>query len=220
MRSYARRRAPIRGIFRILARLGGGQSRLVLPPPVHAHHELQGGGGRPPPRPCGSRTRRWKTIARSCSARDRPLYPGLRGHLRLLCLLCLVFGVPTAYAHRVREAARTPETLFFWFLSTTLLPPVAVIVPVFLLFRSPASAGHPGRHDPHLHRLNIPIVIWMTRSFLLDVPREILESRHRRLLPPPLVLQHHPAPGAQGIISTGPCSCSSSCGTSSSSPSI
>jgi len=88
---------------------------------------------------------------------------------------CLLLGVPVAWA-LVFGALRRSDRLFFWFLSTTLLPPVAVIVPVFLLFRLSGLLDTLGGMVLIYTGVNVPIVIWMTRSFLLDVPREILES--------------------------------------------
>jgi len=88
---------------------------------------------------------------------------------------CLVFGVPVTYA-LVFGRLRNSDNLFFWFLSTTLLPPVAVIVPVFLMFRLSGLLDSLGGMVLIYSGVNIPIVIWMTRSFLLDVPQEILES--------------------------------------------
>ena len=88
---------------------------------------------------------------------------------------CLSLGVPVAYVV-VFGRLRNSDGLFFWFLSTTLLPPVAVIVPVFLLFRLTGLLDTLGGMVLIYTGVNIPIVIWMTRSFLLDVPREILES--------------------------------------------
>jgi sorbitol/mannitol transport system permease protein len=90
-------------------------------------------------------------------------------------LLCVLFGLPAAYAI-VFGKLKKPDSVFVWFLSTTLLPPVSVIMPVFLLFK-------------YLHLLdtrlgmiavytgaNIPIAVWMIRSFLKDIPRELLEA--------------------------------------------
>jgi sorbitol/mannitol transport system permease protein len=88
---------------------------------------------------------------------------------------CLAFGVPVTYA-LVFGRLRHSDSLFFWFLSTTLLPPVAVIVPVFLLFRVTGLLDSLGGMILIYTGVNIPIVIWMTRSFFLDVPREIMES--------------------------------------------
>ncbi len=89
--------------------------------------------------------------------------------------LCLVIGVPVAYAVVFGRLSNS-DNLFFWFLSTTLFPPVAVIVPVFLIFRLAGLLDSVAGMILIYTGFNIPIVIWMTRSFLLDVPRELLES--------------------------------------------
>ncbi|HVO38326.1 MAG TPA: carbohydrate ABC transporter permease [Spirochaetia bacterium] len=89
--------------------------------------------------------------------------------------LCLVIGVPVAYAVVFGRLSNS-DNLFFWFLSTTLFPPVAVIVPVFLIFRLAGLLDTVAGMILIYTGFNIPIVIWMTRSFLLDVPRELLES--------------------------------------------
>lgn len=88
---------------------------------------------------------------------------------------CLALGVPVAYVV-VFGRLKNSEGLYFWFLSTTLLPPVAVIVPVFLIFRLTGLLDTLGGMVLIYTGINVPIVIWMTRSFLLDVPREMLES--------------------------------------------
>jgi sorbitol/mannitol transport system permease protein len=88
---------------------------------------------------------------------------------------CLALGVPVAWV-LVFGRLRNSDNLLFWFLSTTLLPPVAVIVPVFLLFRLTGLLDTLGGMILVYTGVNVPIVIWMTRSFLLDIPREILES--------------------------------------------
>ena len=90
-------------------------------------------------------------------------------------VVCLLLGVPTAYSI-VFGRLKNPDADFFWFLSTTLLPPVAVIIPIFLLFKFTGLLDTLGGMILMFSGFNIPIVIWMTRSFLLDVPREVLES--------------------------------------------
>jgi sorbitol/mannitol transport system permease protein len=89
--------------------------------------------------------------------------------------ICILVGVPTAYVI-VFGRLKRPDNLLFWFLSTTLLPPVAMIIPVFLLFRVSGMLDSLGGMILIFSGVNIPLVIWMIRAFLLDVPREILES--------------------------------------------
>ena len=92
-------------------------------------------------------------------------------------LSSLVLGVPAAYTIVFGAMDRKKsDNLFFWFLSTTLLPPVSVIVPIFLLFRFGGMLDTLWGLTLIHSGVNIPIVIWMTRSYLMDVPIEMLES--------------------------------------------
>ncbi|HUW40903.1 MAG TPA: carbohydrate ABC transporter permease [Rectinemataceae bacterium] len=90
-------------------------------------------------------------------------------------VLCIFLGVPTAYAI-VFGKLKKPDSLFFWFLSTTLLPPVAVIIPVFLIFKNLHLLDTRWGMIIMYVGANVPIVIWMVRSFLKDIPAELLEA--------------------------------------------
>jgi sorbitol/mannitol transport system permease protein len=63
-----------------------------------------------------------------------------------------------------------------WLISTRMLPPVGIIVPLFVIARDL------GIRDTVLGMvivytsMNLPLVVWMMRSFFLDVPYEILEA--------------------------------------------
>lgn len=91
--------------------------------------------------------------------------------------VCMLLGVPAAYAIVFGTMKRRKaDNLFFWFLSTTLLPPVSVIVPIFLIFRILGMLDTTFGMVFIYSGVHIPIVIWMTRSFLMDVPKELVES--------------------------------------------
>jgi sorbitol/mannitol transport system permease protein len=89
--------------------------------------------------------------------------------------LVLALGLPAAYALSVRPIKRWRDTLFF-FLSTKMLPYVAAIVPIYII------AEHTGLLDNDWALVilytgfNLPLAVWMIRSFLLEVPRELLEA--------------------------------------------
>lgn len=89
--------------------------------------------------------------------------------------LCIVLGVPAAYS-LVFGKLKKPDSIYFWFLSTLILPAVSVIIPVFLIYKTL------GLLDTHWGLIwiyvgaNIPIVIWMVRAFLKDIPMELLEA--------------------------------------------
>ena len=90
-------------------------------------------------------------------------------------LLALLFAVPAAYAMAFHPTACTRGTLL-WMLSTKMLPPVGVLVPIYLLFRTA------GLLDSRLGMIgiyalmNLPIVVWMLFTFYKEVPQEILEA--------------------------------------------
>ena len=92
--------------------------------------------------------------------------------------ICLVLGVPAAFGlvfGRFRKKERN-EKIYVWFITTILLPPVAVIIPLYTLFQKlnliQSSFGllivYVGFH--------VPIVVWMLYSFFSDVPVEIIEA--------------------------------------------
>ncbi len=90
-------------------------------------------------------------------------------------LLVLVLAIPAAYALSIRPVRKWSDVLFF-FLSTKMLPAVAGLLPIYLF------ALHTGLLDNIwllvllYTSMNLPIAVWMMRSFLAEVPVEILEA--------------------------------------------
>ena len=90
-------------------------------------------------------------------------------------LLVLVLSMLAGYALAVRPVRKWTDAMFF-FLSTKMLPVVAGLLPVYLI------AQHIGMLDNIwllvilYTSMNLPIAVWMMRSFLAEVPVEILEA--------------------------------------------
>jgi sorbitol/mannitol transport system permease protein len=90
-------------------------------------------------------------------------------------LLALLLGVPTAYAMAFYQTRRTDASLL-WMMSTRMLPPAGVIVPLYVIFLQTNLL------DTHLGLIilyagmNFPLVVWMLRSFMLEVPYEVIEA--------------------------------------------
>jgi sorbitol/mannitol transport system permease protein len=90
-------------------------------------------------------------------------------------LLVLVLGVPAAYALSVYPIKHWRDGLFF-FISTKMLPIVAVIGPLYVI------ALHAHLLDSIwvliilYTAMNLPLAIWLIRSFMLEVPGELLEA--------------------------------------------
>lgn len=89
--------------------------------------------------------------------------------------LALVLGLPAAYA-LARMRFRGKRRLAMWILSTTMFPPIVAVIPVFLI------AGGAGFTDTYpvliipYAAFNLPLVIWMLRSAIRQIPVEIEES--------------------------------------------
>ncbi len=90
-------------------------------------------------------------------------------------VLALLLGVPAAYAMAFHPTARTRGTLL-WMLSTKMLPPVGVLVPIYLLFRTAGLLDTRTGLIGIYALSNLPIVVWMLFTFFKEVPREILEA--------------------------------------------
>jgi multiple sugar transport system permease protein len=90
-------------------------------------------------------------------------------------LLSLCVGVPAAYAF-----ARFPFTgrsfLFFALLVMRMLPPIAVLVPMYVLFSKLGLATTRSSVVLAYTTFSLPLVVWIMRGFFEDLPAELEES--------------------------------------------
>ncbi len=90
-------------------------------------------------------------------------------------LVALALGVPAAYSLAFYPGKRSNFTLM-WMMSTRMLPPVGIIVPLYVVFRNLGLFDTHGGMVLLYSAFNLPLVIWMMHSFLSDLPYEILEA--------------------------------------------
>jgi sorbitol/mannitol transport system permease protein len=90
-------------------------------------------------------------------------------------LLATLIAVPAAYAMAFHPSGRTRGTLL-WMLSTKMLPPVGVLVPIYLLFRTVGALDTRTGLVVIYALMNLPILVWMLFTFFKEVPKEILEA--------------------------------------------
>lgn len=90
-------------------------------------------------------------------------------------LLVLLLGIPAAYAVSIRPVEKTSDVLFF-FISTKMLPVVAVIVPIYVVAGQLKVLDTVWTLVLLYTAMNLPIAVWMMRSFFQEVPREVLEA--------------------------------------------
>ncbi|BAH50748.1 putative ABC transporter permease protein [Rhodococcus opacus B4] len=90
-------------------------------------------------------------------------------------IVVLVLGVPAAFALSLRPVRKTKDALFF-FISTKMLPIVAAIIPLYVIVNDIGLLDNIWALIILYTAMNLPIAVWMMRSFFLEVPGEILEA--------------------------------------------
>ena len=91
-------------------------------------------------------------------------------------LFVLALSIPAAYALSIKPVRKWSDTMFF-FLSTKMLPPVAGILPIYLFTTKVIKLPDNVWVLVILYTsMNLPIAVWMMRSFLAEVPPAIIEA--------------------------------------------
>ncbi len=89
--------------------------------------------------------------------------------------LSVVLGTLSAYAFS-RFKVPLKDDLLFFILSTRMMPPIAVAIPIFLMYRQL------GLSDTHLGMIllytavNISLAVWLLKGFIDEIPREYEEA--------------------------------------------
>ena len=90
-------------------------------------------------------------------------------------IIAVVLGTSCAYSMS-RYQFRGKKDVFFWIISTRMAPVVAVIVPLYAIFRSFGLVGTlPGLILAYT-TFNLPFAIWMLKGFFDNVPYAIEEA--------------------------------------------
>lgn len=90
-------------------------------------------------------------------------------------ILVICLAVPAAYALSIKPVKKSKDVLFF-FISTKMMPVAAGIVPLYMIARNLNLL------NTHIvlvilyTGMNLPVAIWMIRSFMIELPLELLEA--------------------------------------------
>jgi multiple sugar transport system permease protein len=90
-------------------------------------------------------------------------------------LLNLPFSVPAAYALS-RFRVRGKKTIMLWYLGLLMAPPIAFLIPYFILVTSIGLQGSYLAIILVLQTLIIPFSVWLLKSFMDEVPVELEEA--------------------------------------------
>lgn len=90
-------------------------------------------------------------------------------------VICLVLGIPAAYS-LARYNYRGREDIGFYILSTKMMAPAAVAIPIFFLFRAMGLLDTVWALMLVYAAMNLSITVWIIRSYMLDIPPEIEDA--------------------------------------------
>jgi sorbitol/mannitol transport system permease protein len=90
-------------------------------------------------------------------------------------VLVLLLALPAAYALSIRPVQKWTDVMFF-FLSTKMMPIVAALLPLYLFAQKAGLLDNIWLLIIFYTAMNLPIAVWMLRSFLAEVPVEMLEA--------------------------------------------
>jgi sorbitol/mannitol transport system permease protein len=90
-------------------------------------------------------------------------------------VIVMLLALPAAYALAIRPVPKWRDVLFF-FISTKFLPIVASIFPIYVYAQRWNLIGTRTVLIILYIAINLPLAIWMTRSFFVEIPRELIEA--------------------------------------------
>lgn len=86
-------------------------------------------------------------------------------------VLATLLGVPAAWAYS-RFQLRAKKDQLFFILSTRFMPPVVVVIPIFLMYRDLGLINTKLGLILIYAAFNVPFTIWMMKGFVDEVPSE------------------------------------------------
>src|SRR3954466_10728862 len=90
-------------------------------------------------------------------------------------LIALLIAIPAAWSMAFSPTKRTKDILL-WMLSTKMMPPVGVLVPIYLIYKNFGLLDTRAGLIFILCLGNLPIVIWMLFTYFKEIPKDILEA--------------------------------------------
>ena len=90
-------------------------------------------------------------------------------------IIVLIMAIPAAYSLSIKPVRKWRDVLFF-FISTKFLPIVAAILPLWIIARDLGLLNSRMILIILYTAMNLPLAVWMLRSFFSEVPKELVEA--------------------------------------------
>lgn len=120
----------------------------------------------------------WSLDAWHLLVSDWPIAQYLRNSVLAVAgsvVIDLVLAIPAAYA-LARYEFRGRENIGFYILSTRMMAPAIVAVPIFFLFKTMGLLDTIWALMLVYAAINLSLVTWIIRSYMLDVPKELEDA--------------------------------------------
>src|SRR6201996_7203944 len=93
-------------------------------------------------------------------------------------VIAMLIAIPAAWSMAFAPTKRTKDILL-WMLSTKMMPPVGVLVPIYLIYRDSSLLDTRVGLIIVLGLGNLPIVVWMLFTYFKEIPKDILGAARR-----------------------------------------
>jgi sorbitol/mannitol transport system permease protein len=90
--------------------------------------------------------------------------------------LAMVLGIPAAYAMVFQMRKKSSDDMLFFVLSTRFMPFAAILIPLYVIITRLNLLDNLFTLIVIYTAMNLPLIIWMARSYFLDLPKEVLEG--------------------------------------------
>jgi sorbitol/mannitol transport system permease protein len=90
--------------------------------------------------------------------------------------IAMVLGIPAAYCMVFQMRKKSANDMLFFVLSTRFMPFAAILVPLYVIVSRLNLLDNLFTLITVYTAMNLPLIIWMARSYFMDLPKEVLES--------------------------------------------
>src|SRR2546428_6845386 len=90
--------------------------------------------------------------------------------------IALLLGIPAAYSMVFQMRKKGSDDMLFFVLSTAFMPFAAILVPLYVIITRLNLLDNLFTLIVVYTAMILPLIIWMARSYFLDLPKEVLEG--------------------------------------------
>ncbi|HEX4714481.1 MAG TPA: carbohydrate ABC transporter permease [Ktedonobacteraceae bacterium] len=90
--------------------------------------------------------------------------------------VAMLLGIPAAYGMVFQMRRKSSNDFLFFVLSTRFMPFAAILIPLFVIVSRLNLLDNLFILIIVYTAMNLPLIIWMARSYFLELPKDVLES--------------------------------------------